>query len=246
MFVVRPDNTEEEIVEEDDYGQKELNTMELREELGTVAELCINSVVRLTNLGTMKVRGKIHGEEVVVLIDYGAATISEKLVTSLKLHTKETSNYGVILGFGAAVNGKGVCEKVEIMLNDWLVVENFLPLELGGVDVILGMLWLYSLGVTEMDWNSVMTFFHNSKKIVIKGDPSLTKTQVSLKSLVLLVKKKDGSRRFCVDYRALNNLTIPNKFPIPVIEELFDELNGANLFSKIDLKVGYHQIRMCK
>jgi hypothetical protein len=58
------------------------------------------------------------------------------------------------------------------------------------------------------------------------------------------VEKKYGTRRMCIDYRVLNEVTIKNKYPLPRIEDLFDQLRGASVFSKIDLRSGYHQLRI--
>lgn len=61
---------------------------------------------------------------------------------------------------------------------------------------------------------------------------------------VLLVEKKDESLRMVVDYRALNEVTIKNKYPLPMINDLFDQLQGAKVFSKIDVRLGYHQLNI--
>ena len=61
---------------------------------------------------------------------------------------------------------------------------------------------------------------------------------------VLLVEKKDGSLRMVVDYRALYEVTIKSKYPLPMINDLFDQLQGAKVFSKIDLRSGYHQLKI--
>ena len=61
---------------------------------------------------------------------------------------------------------------------------------------------------------------------------------------MLFMKKKDGSLRLCIDYRQLNKVTIKNKYPLSRIDDLFDQLQSARYFSKIDLRLGYHQLRI--
>src|SRR4051812_11432101 len=60
---------------------------------------------------------------------------------------------------------------------------------------------------------------------------------------VLFVTKKDGTERMCVDYRSLNLATIKNKYPLPRINDLYDQLAGSSVFSKMDLRLGYHQLK---
>ncbi|KAL0541544.1 hypothetical protein IC582_021596 [Cucumis melo] len=119
MFVVNSNNEELEIVEEAEAESTELRTVEVQKNTTACVELSINSVVRLNDPGTMKVRGSLQEKEVVILIDWGATHNfeSEKLLNFIQLPIKETAHYGVILGSGVAIQDKGVYESLEVKVN---------------------------------------------------------------------------------------------------------------------------------
>ncbi|TYK06622.1 ty3-gypsy retroelement transposase [Cucumis melo var. makuwa] len=176
MYIVKNDDEEFEIIEDTNYEEKELKMVRIVEEDQTVIQFSCGP--------------------------FQSGHHEKKLTNELQLITKDTSHYGVILGFGAAIKGKGICESMEIIMSEWKVVADLLPLELGGVDVELGMQWLYSLGNAEVDRrNLTTTFLHQGRKIVIKGDPSLNKASVSLKNMIK--SWEDSNQGFLVECRSM-------------------------------------------
>lgn len=336
---------EMELVEEEFFEASE------GDERTEIMELSLYSFLGWSSPTTTRIKGKIGKTSVVVLIDSGATHnfISPEIVKKARLQSTKGSKFTVMVGTGISVHGSGICKGVELQLQSVMITTNFIVLEPGSADVILGIQWLRTLGRCEVDWeNQELSFMTKAGRVTLQGDvmsdkvikepsveysgiewngtkmtmfatiakaepaasPMITEllnkyatvfteptelppirgfehvirfwdgtkpisvrpyryphshmetieqmvkqmletgvirnSRSPYSSPVLLVKKKDGGWRFCIDYRAVNKATIPDKYPIPVIDQLLDELHGAMIFSKLDLRSGYHQIRMAE
>ncbi|MCH81241.1 Ty3/gypsy retrotransposon protein, partial [Trifolium medium] len=347
------------VVEDGEEDEEEMRVLAVEveeEEKGEMSILNLHHIAHESH-HTMKFQGSINGVEVLILVDSGATHnfISQKLVHQMDWDVDITPQLNVKLGNGVQIATQGVCRGLEVCIGDFKIEPMMHLFDLGGIDVVLGMEWLKTLGDTITNWKKqMMSFWHNKCWITLKGQEGCKNSTVALQSIlskpkpnenevfweinhnrpkreerdslspqqqtelasllhkheqvfqtpsglppqrskdhaidlvegqgavnvrpyryphhhkneierqvkemlatgvirhstssfsspVILVKKKDESWRMCIDYRALNKVTKPDKFPIPVIEELLDELHGAKFFSKLDLKSGYHQVRV--
>jgi len=325
------------------------------EETGEMSVLNLKNIAHQTH-HSIKFQGHIHGVEVVILMDSGATHnfISQKLVYQMDWPVALTSQMKVKLGDGFQASTQGACKDLDVYIGDFKLKPTLHLFELGGIDVVLGIEWLKTLGDMVINWKQqTMSLWDGNQWVTLRGKEGCKESVValqnilskpkpntqsllweiekveipeaqmtflrkkqqeeleeilkkyelvfkepsglppkrtiehainlvegqramnvrpyryprhhrneiekqvkemlstgvirhitsSLSSLVILVKKKDNTWRKCIDYRSLNKITIPDKFPIPVIEELLDELNGASFYSKLDLKSSYHQVR---
>ncbi|KZV56971.1 peroxidase 64 [Dorcoceras hygrometricum] len=134
----------------------------------------------------MKFLGCIEGREVVVMVDSEASHnfVSRKLVTELGLPVDETVQFGVCLGDGGRVPCQGLCKNLLVDLRQCMVEVNGYVFQLGGVDLILGVDWLRTLGDVVTNWDLMrMSFTVGQGSVTLAGDPGLSRAVCSLKSL---------------------------------------------------------------
>lgn len=318
--------------EQDDEENEDTKT----EDADLTPEITLHALTGWDSPTTLRLRTEIGKQSLLALVDSGSTHnfISERVAQRLRLPITPTTPFSVRVASGAPLKCGGRYEAAALQIGDAKFTVTLHALPLVGLDLVLGVTWLESLGPVICDWKAqtmqidwdgktrildVMkearqgqTLFAiclaNSEtpltpiaedfQALIQEFEELFATPTSLppqreiehrialkegtdpvnvrpyryayfqkeeiekqvsdmlgsgiirpssspfSSPVLLVKKKDGSWRFCTDYRALNNATIKDRFPIPTVDDMLDELHGAAYFTKLDLTAGYHQVRM--
>ncbi|RVX01248.1 putative mitochondrial protein [Vitis vinifera] len=224
-------------------------------------EITLHALTGWTGLRTMHMTATMGSHDVMVLIDSGSTHnfISARLANTLHLPVVPMKLFIVRVANDGWLKCQGRFDKVSVNLQGTKFELTFFSLPLSGLDLVLGIQWLEMLGSVMMAYRvqfmvliiqACNRYAHFQKEEIEKQvqkmlDFGHIRPSTGPFSSPILLKKKDGSWRFCTNYRALNNITIKDRFPIPTMDDILDELHGVAYFTMFDLRVGYHQARKC-
>ncbi|XP_074377058.1 uncharacterized protein LOC141718578 [Apium graveolens] len=247
--------------------------MTIQEEEGTTVGdpfISVNALAGSQSFQTMRVQGAVNGKIINILIDSGSTHnfLDLSLAKKLGCNLKEINPQSIIVADDSHLPCQHVYKNFIWKIQGSEFNTDVMLIPLGSCDMVLGIQWLSKLGPILWDFTDLLIKHPDTarsrQQLLDKGSPKAYQELENLKetykkrcrieefrnssspfaSPVVLVGKKDGTWRLCVDYRELNKRTIKNKYPIPVVDELIDELSGATVFSKLDLRSGYHQMRV--
>nr|GEZ14432.1 putative reverse transcriptase domain-containing protein [Tanacetum cinerariifolium] len=181
------------------------------------------------------------------LFDSGAdrsfVSISFASMLNIPSITLDTT-YNIEMADGKLISTKTVIQGCTLTLLNQPFEIDLMLIKLDSFDVIIGMDWLSKYHAKFFCDEKVFHIPIEDETLIIRDRGFIRPNTSPWGAHVLFVKKKDGSFRMCIDYRELNKLTVKNRYPLPRIDDLFDQLQGSSVYSKIDLRSGYHQLRV--
>lgn len=206
--------------------------------------ISVNALTGNLCFSTMRVIRMVHNHPVHILIDSGSTFLDLKLAKELVCDLEHIKPQSIIIADGSHIPCQMKCKSFKWIMNVF-AYPNGLPLSRGAFDDRMPLnkeagpvnIRPYRYPLKQRDIIEMLVQEMMDRGIIQNSCSPFA-------SPVVLVGKKDGTWRLCVDYNELNKNIVKDKFPILVFEELIDELAGATVFTKLDLRAGYHQLRV--